>query len=100
MVKDLSKKYRIIFVSGRMDSDNCRDDTISWIKKHVGIKKYILLMRENEDYRKDFVIKQEIYDNLIEKFFDVVLVLDDRNQVVKMWREKGLTCLQVADGDF
>ena len=27
-------------------------------------------------------------------------VLDDRNQVVKMWRENGLTCLQVAEGDF
>jgi hypothetical protein len=30
----------------------------------------------------------------------VVLCLDDRNSVVKLWRDLGLTCLQVAEGDF
>ena len=24
----------------------------------------------------------------------------DRDQVVRLWRDMGLTCLQVADGDF
>jgi hypothetical protein len=28
------------------------------------------------------------------------LVLDDRDQVVKMWRERGFRCLQVANGNF
>ena len=33
--------------------------------------------------------------------YDVAGVLDDRDQVVKMWRnELGLTCLQVAEGNF
>ena len=30
----------------------------------------------------------------------VRFVLDDRNSVVAMWRSLGLTCLQVAEGDF
>jgi hypothetical protein len=32
--------------------------------------------------------------------FDVQFVLDDRDQVVEMWRAMGLTCLQVAPGNF
>ena len=30
----------------------------------------------------------------------VVAVFDDRDKVVKMWREIGLTCMQVAPGNF
>jgi hypothetical protein len=30
----------------------------------------------------------------------VAMVFDDRNQVVDMWRSNGLTCFQVAKGDF
>jgi len=27
-------------------------------------------------------------------------VFDDRDKVVKMWRNQGLRCCQVAEGDF
>jgi hypothetical protein len=30
----------------------------------------------------------------------VIAVFDDRNQVVRMWRDLGLTVFQVADGNF
>ena len=32
--------------------------------------------------------------------YDVEFVLDDRDRVVKMWRDRGLKVLQVAEGDF
>jgi len=32
--------------------------------------------------------------------YHVEFVLDDRNQVVNFWRYLGLTCFQVAEGDF
>ena len=38
-------------------------------------------------------------DTLIDKD-DVFAVFDDRQQVVDTWRANGLTCFQVADGDF
>ena len=38
--------------------------------------------------------------DLIDSPDEILFVLDDRSQVVKMWRELGLTCLQVADGNF
>ena len=31
---------------------------------------------------------------------DIWFVLEDRQCVVDMWRGEGLTCLQVAPGDF
>ena len=41
--------------------------------------------------------KEDLQGNLK---YSASIVLDDRKQVVDMWRSLGLTCLQVADGDF
>jgi hypothetical protein len=57
-------------------------------------------MRNNEDYRNDFMVKEEIYLEKIAPYYLVKLIFDDRDSVVKMWRSHGLTCFQVADGDF
>jgi len=59
-----------------------------------------LYMRTEGDYRDDAVVKYELYVQYIAPTFDVAVVLDDRNRVVRMWRQVGLTCLQVEDGDF
>jgi len=46
-------------------------------------------------------VDKEIYKAKIEPNYDVYLVLDDRNQVVDMWRkELQLPCFQVWYGDF
>lgn len=42
---------------------------------------------------------KELAKELVEKYH-INYVFDDRNQVVKMWREAGFRCLQVADGNF
>lgn len=89
--------YKIIFVSGRDDS--CFKDTYDWLT--LNCPPFVKLhMRKYGDYRKDYVVKREIYEQLIAPDYDVLCVLDDRNSVVDMWREVGLTCLQVAPGDF
>ncbi|MGV8142933.1 MAG: hypothetical protein ACP5NS_04870 [Candidatus Pacearchaeota archaeon] len=92
--------YTTIFVSGRMDK--YREQTKSWLNKNVvGYSDRMpLFMRRTDDYRKDFEVKEEIYHLEIEGIYDVEFVLDDRNQVVDMWRKLGLTCFQVAKGDF
>jgi hypothetical protein len=91
----------IVFCSGREDS--CMDATKQWIRKYVfdGIETPIeLYMRKKGDNRPDHIVKREIYMNKIAPRHDVWFVLDDRNSVVDMWRELGLTCLQVQKGDF
>lgn len=59
-----------------------------------------LYMRTPGDMRKDFVIKKELYDAKIKNKYNVQFVLDDRNQIVDMWRGLGMTCLQVDYGNF
>jgi predicted kinase len=91
--------YEILFTSGRPDS--CRDETVRWIKTHINIAwDYKLFMRNAGDHRKDSVVKKELFDRHIRDNYRVEFVLDDRNQVVEMWRSLGLTCLQVAEGNF
>ena len=55
-------------------------------------------MRNSGDRRPDVEVKQEILDYLPKD--RIRCVLDDRDQVVDMWRKNGLTCLQVAEGTF
>ena len=98
LVRHLRRKYFIIFVSGR--EETCRVKTQLWIWKHIKVNSFELFMRKEKDYRQDAIIKQEIYENEIEGKYNIHFVLDDRDQVVAMWRKKGLTCLQVDYGDF
>jgi hypothetical protein len=90
--------YEIVFVSGR--SEECRGRTENWLWQYFLHRKFEIFMRSAGDYRKDAIIKQEIFDAHIRDNYWVQGVLDDRQQVVDMWREMGLTCLQVAPGDF
>jgi predicted kinase len=88
---------QIIMVSGRDGS--CYEETKNWLDGHE-INHDQLFLRPAGDTRKDYVIKKEIFNTHIRDHYDVQFVLDDRNQTVEMWRSLGLTCLQVADGNF
>lgn len=89
---------RIIFCSGRLTQ--YREATIRFIEKHLPGIEYILFMRRDGDRRKDALIKNEIYRNEIQGKYNIKFVLDDRDQVVSLWRDLGLTCWQVAPGNF
>lgn len=97
LVRDLSAGFPILFLSGREDS--CKGQTTAWLNDHFG-RPFELHMRPTGDHRPDYLIKSELFDAHVRDRYSVNLVLDDRNQVVRLWRDLGLTCLQVADGDF
>lgn len=91
---------KIIFVSGR--ENKYREQTLKFLDKH-GFSKIIhegLFMRETGDNRDDRIVKKEIFDANIKGKYNIKFVLDDRNKVVEMWRSIGLTCFQVAEGNF
>jgi len=93
--------YNIIFCSGR--EDKYKEPTVRFIEDtyHIGADRdYQLHMRKSGDQRKDSIIKREVFDNFIRDKYNVLFVLDDRNQVVDNWRDMGLTCFQVAPGNF
>lgn len=96
-IYSLIKEKNVILVSGR--EDKFRPQTLRFLTEN-NIKYRLLLMRKTGDQRNDAVIKKEIYENEIKGKYNIEFVLDDRNRVVDMWRQQGLTCLQVAYGDF
>lgn len=87
----------IVYCSGR--EDIFREETQAWLDGH-GCPAGPLFMRAGGDTRNDAIVKNELFDAHIRETYFVQFVLDDRDRVVKMWRELGLTCLQVAYGDF
>jgi hypothetical protein len=90
--------YDIVFISGR--SAICRQATFSWLAVHVLIPSK-LIMREDNDFRSDEIIKLELVQDTFPDLSKILLVIDDRTKVVNMWRQTlGLTCIQVNDGDF
>jgi predicted kinase len=90
--------HSILLVSGR--SEVHRPQTEAWLEKHH-IRYMALFMRPEGDMRKDAIVKRELYENYILGQYNINYILDDREQMVRMWRDElGLTCLQVADGDY
>jgi hypothetical protein len=90
--------HEVIFCSGR--TEGCREATEKWLSDHVGIPYVGLYMRSVGDDRKDSIVKVELFDKHIRRFWDVVCVFDDRSQVVKAWRSLGLAVFAVAEGEF
>lgn len=115
MLKSLADHYPIIFLTGRDGTDECKELTVEWITKNFMAKKielfqdngklfrewnWDLYMRAPGDKRPDWEVKYEIYDKFIAPNYQVINIFEDRDSVVKMWRDKGLLCSQVYWGNF
>lgn len=97
-IKDhMTLGHKIIFMSGR--DEEGRVPTENWLEFY-GFKYYALYMRKKGDFRKDNLVKEELYNEHIKGKFNVRHVYDDRQQVVDMWRSLGIKVYQVAKGDF
>ncbi len=88
--------------SGRMDT--VRDKTIDWLATKLDIHsawKDRLKMRPAGDYTPDDQLKESWLKAMSpEDRARLVMVFDDRDRVVAMWRRNGVVCAQVAPGDF
>lgn len=96
LARKLGTSFGVICVSGRPDSH--REQTSKWLKAHgLDIFNVVdIYMRKAGDYRPDHIVKREILDQIRADGYDPFLVIDDRPQVVEMWRSQGLVCLQNA----
>lgn len=98
LVRLLSELHTILIFSGRDGS--CEKQTKDWLFKH-DVPYDALFMRPAGNFEKDNIIKRRIYDEQVKDKYDIEFVLDDRDQVVEMWRKDlGFTCLQVDYGNF
>ena len=85
-------KRKIIILSGRDSS--CKELTEKWLKTN-GIKYDYIFMRKENDFRKDSIIKKELYEENIKDKFNLLCVYDDRISIIKMWAELGIFCFSV-----
>ena len=102
-VCDIAKRLiaqcdQVAFFSARNESE--REITEQQIEMWIGDGHKGLFLRENGSYDPDEVFKAELADKFEEIGGKIDLVFDDRNKVVDMWRARGTTVVQVADGDF
>ncbi|MBZ5660028.1 MAG: AAA family ATPase [Acidobacteriia bacterium] len=112
-VRALYPFYNIAIVSGRQDF--CGDDTCDWLVAG-DIPFDRIIMRYTRDNRPDYQVKEEILRELQAVlgtsvgYFDkddnfkvpdegIAFVIDDRPQVVKMWRTHGVVVFPVRGVD-
>lgn len=97
----IKRQYVIVILSGR--TEDVREKTIEWLKKNK-VHYDFLYMRPSKDYSPDEKLKFEMLETAKKELNfsqeDILCVFDDRNKVVDMWRKNGLTCFQVAEGNF
>jgi hypothetical protein len=91
-----SQGYALWMVSGR--SDEVIEQTTAWLQQHVG-DFHTLLMRQAGDPTPDNRLTRSWVEDGTMPQDRVLVVFEERASVVNMWRELGLTCLQVAPGD-
>ena len=88
--------FRIFILSGR--SDVTHQATVNWLNDNGIWWDHLVMRPQNHLYLPDNDLKQMWLDSIGKD--NVAMVFDDRQQVVDMWRDNGLTCFQVADGNF
>jgi predicted kinase len=90
---DRDEPYTLIFVSGR--PEKTRLATKLWLDAYFDMDNTQLLMRPDNDTRQDYIVKEEILDNIIGQGYDIKMVFDDRPSVIEMWKRRGLHVFQV-----
>jgi predicted kinase len=89
---ELRKNNDVRIWSGR--SASVREKTLAWLDKHIPNGSFHLQhMRPENDYQSDVELKRSW---LKAEQIRPTMIFDDRQQVVDMWREEGITCAQVA----
>ena len=106
--------FKIVIFSGR--NDRGFDATVQWLNDFK-VPFDLLVMRPDKfkdkswpiadgnpatsdmRFMPDEILKKKMLDAFVD-INDVFLVVDDRDKVVKMWRDLGLNTFQVAPGDF
>lgn len=97
-----SQGHFIVILSGR--SKATKDATKDWLSQ-FDVPFDVLKMRPTGHpwaFMPDDKLKQHWLDTLFpgDKKDDILCVFDDRDKVVKMWRDNDLHCFQVAEGNF
>lgn len=93
--------HQVIIMSGRRES--CKPDSLQWLEEHTGIRfePSVLHFRKDGDFRPDTTVKPEMLLGILGPSpWPEIVIFEDRQSMVDAWRSRGITCCQVAPGDF
>lgn len=93
---------KVFFLSGREGTASVKGKTEKWLSEAFFLDRMDsqLLMRAEGDKRPDFVTKYDLFNEHIRGKYNVLFAIDDRDQVVRLWREMGIRTLQVTYGNY
>lgn len=97
IVNRFHEDHHVIIMTGR--DGVALEDTKRWLTSNY-VPYDEIYIREAGDTRKDSIIKRELFDKHVRGKYNVRFVIDDRLQVIYMWRSLGLRVLDVAGGVF
>ena len=86
--KQIEGKY-ISFITGR--PERYREMTLDWLKEYFKFK-FSLYMRKDNDSRSKLISKKELFENNF-KTASVDCCIDNDQELLKMWKEMGLNCV-------
>ncbi len=99
LLESIPNNVEVFIFSGRNSDNNGKEVTLNWLVEN-SIRYNQLIMRQEKDSRPDTIIKKEMYNKHIKNKYNVLFAVDDRDCVVKLWRDLGLDCFQVNYGNF
>lgn len=97
LLDSLADLYSIWIISGRRE--DTRAVTLEWLRKY-SVPFTGLEMRPVGNFVDDHILKPEMARELELTPENVLCIFEDRDRVVKVWRELGFSCFQVAQGTF
>jgi hypothetical protein len=94
IIFELQKSYPIVLATGRDTSQE--EVTKQWLLDHeINVSEFYF--RTEGDYRKGVEVKREQIEKILEKY-NVLVIFDDCEPIVQMYRDMGLTVLQPNKG--
>lgn len=94
----LPPSSKLICITGR--PERTRAATLKWFREKIGPEPDAIYMRKDHDFRPDVEIKREWVEKLRDEGHNIILAFEDRDRVVKMYRDLGIQCCQVAEGTY
>lgn len=87
--------HKILVVTARKHM--WRNHTAWWLAMH-GVPSDMLMMRGNDDNRKDYEVKKDMLDT-IRQAYNVIHAWDDNPSIIKLWTEEKIPCTIVEGWD-
>ena len=91
-------KLDVLILTGRHQGKEL-DVTKEWLKKNSFLYDEIFA-RDLKDFSKTAIYKEKVYEEKIKPCYDIIMVFEDNNSCVQMFRNKGLTVLQPQNSDY